>query len=236
MTGVEPIGCAGPSGCVRACAVRACAWVCVLVCPPFYATRRPSNMNNNAAPGASDNDCRVSGLWLCPYALLTHARRSAETVSRVPPRRRGRGVRGPPAPQPWSRLCDGPRRRLVPGIMSNEKWLTPTIRPTAPAWRIATRTSSPWLVVATRSYTSFLRGGPPRVYICLHRISFAFNNPRCLPWGPKCPRLALSTSNAFARCRRSIWYVCFLHLRWPNRRFGQLIMCLLYGSDTISFH
>lgn len=151
MTGVEPIGCAGPSAC--AC-VRACASVCVGV-SAILRDSPSTNMNNNAAPGASDNDCRVSGLWLCPYALLTHARRSAETVSRVPPRCRGCGVRGrPSAPLPWC-LCDVQDVVVVvPGEMSNEKWLTPAIRPTAPVWRIATQISSPWLVAHC---TSFLR-------------------------------------------------------------------------------
>lgn len=128
--------------------VRACVRMCWCVGVSAILRDSPStNMNNNAAPGASDNDCRVSGLWLCPYALLTYARRSAETVSRIPPRRRGRGVRGPPAPHPWC-LCDVQDVVVVvvPGEMSNEKWLTPAIRPTVPAWRIATQTSSPWLV------------------------------------------------------------------------------------------
>lgn len=137
------------SACVSEC-VRAWSSVCVGV-SAILRDSSPSNMNNNAAPGASDNDCRVSGLWLCPYSLLTHVRRSAETVSRIPSPRRGRGVRGPPAPHPWC-LCDVQdvavvvTAAVVPGKMSNEKWLTPAIRPTAPAWRIATQTSSPWLV------------------------------------------------------------------------------------------
>jgi len=158
VTGVEPIGCAGPSGCecVREW-VRACASVCVGV-SAILRDSPSSNMNNNAAPGASDNDCGVSGLWLCPYALLTHVRRSAETVSRIPSRYRGRGVRGPPAPQPWC-LCDVQdvvvAAAVVPGKMSNEKWLTPAIRPTVPAWRIATQTSSPWLVLSYHYWHPF---------------------------------------------------------------------------------
>jgi len=43
--------------------VRACvrASVCVGV-SAILRDSPSSNMNNNAAPGASDNDCRVSGL------------------------------------------------------------------------------------------------------------------------------------------------------------------------------
>lgn len=143
------------SACESVC-VRACESVCVGV-SAILRDSPSSNMNNNAAPAASDNDCRVSGPWLCPYALLTHVRRSAETVSRIPSRRRGRGVRGPPAPQPWC-LCDVQDVAVVvvPGKMSNEKWLTPAIRPTVPAWRIATQTSSPWLVLSYHLVASVL--------------------------------------------------------------------------------
>lgn len=179
--------------------VRACVRACVSVCVGVSAILRDSpstNMNNNAAPGASDNDCRVSGLWLCPYALLTYARRSAETVSRVPPRRRGRGVRGPPAPHPWC-LCDVQDVVVVvPGEMSNEKWLTPAIRPTVPAWRIATQTSLPWLVNCCTS-SSFLGRVPVshNVSTTLYLKSsttplYIKGSSRIL--GPRAPRKTLS--------------------------------------------
>lgn len=103
----------------------------------------------------------------------------APSSSRCPPRCSSAGISSPvpvaAAVFVWRPSRRRRRRRRTGREMSNEKWLTPAIRPTAPAWRIATQTSSPWsvttrrpvlvsycyLIVLDRWISSCLSPGPP---------------------------------------------------------------------------
>lgn len=83
------------------------------------------------------------------------------------------------------------------------------------------------LVSSSYPLHTVLRGGPP-AYTSI-RSEFVLR-PTTLNvfQSLKSLRLVRSISAVFARCWRSVRYVCSLYLRRPNRRFGQLIICLLW--------